>query len=343
VRVRRADVAKLAGTSPAVVSYVLNGGPRPVAPTTRERVLDAVSKLGYRPHGIAQALRLNRTMTLGLVHPDTANPFFAELSREIEEAAFAHGYTLLVGNSAENDDRQTAYVRTFLERSIDGLLLIPAHGPLGCLLELERSGLPWVVVDRQVPGIRNVSEVWVDNRRGAAEATAHLREHGRRSIACIAGPADVPSASDRVSGWRSEVGVSDGKLRQVAFGREAGYQAARELLESAGVDAFFVASDEQAIGALRAIQESGRRCPDDIALVSFDGITAAEYSTPKITTMAQPFDLVARTAITLLLERIGDRDAATRHEVLRTTMRRGESCGCVAPTSSLPTTRDGPQ
>lgn len=337
MRVRRSDVAKLAGTSPAVVSYVLNGGPRPVAPSTRARVLDAVNKLDYRPNGVAQALRLNRTMTLGLVQPDTANPFFAELSREIEEAAFARGYTLLVGNSAENDARQTTYVRTFLERSIDGLLLIPAHGPLGCLSELERSRLPWVVVDRQLPGLPHVPEIRVDNFHGAVEATEHLKSHGRQSIACIAGPADVPSANDRVTGWQSAVGfASSERLRRVPFGREAGYLAARDLLENQDLDAIFVASDEQVIGVLKAIQESGRRCPQDIAIVSFDGITASAYLTPTITTMAQPFKLVANTAISLLIERIGNADNETRHEVLQTTLRPGESCGCTAPRPGAP-------
>ena len=186
--VNRADVARLAGTSPAVVSYVLNGGPRGVAPQTRERVLAAIEKLGYRPNGIARALRMNRTMTLGLVVPDTANPFFAELARAIEEEAFAQDYTLLIGNAAEDDDRQTTYVRTFLARQVDGLFLVPAHGPLSCLADLQRA--QHAVGDcstGRCPGV--APAVLVDNRGGAYAATAHLLEHGRQRIACIGRPA----------------------------------------------------------------------------------------------------------------------------------------------------------
>jgi LacI family transcriptional regulator len=94
---------------------------------------------------------MNRTMTLGLVVPDNANPFFAELARAIEEASYAQGYTLLIGNAAEDDERQSSYVRTFLARQVDGLFLVPAHGPVGYLDDLRRSGTPWVSLDRQIP------------------------------------------------------------------------------------------------------------------------------------------------------------------------------------------------
>ncbi|MBO0879709.1 MAG: LacI family DNA-binding transcriptional regulator, partial [Mycobacterium sp.] len=155
--VRRKDVAQLAGTSPAVVSYVLNGGPRPVAAATRERVLRAIETLGYRPNHIARSLRMSRTMTLGLVVPDSSNAFFAELGRAVEEAAFEAGYTLLVGNSAENESRQTSYVRTFIQRQVDGLLVVPARGSLSCLPELRGSGAPWVLLDRHISDGDSVS------------------------------------------------------------------------------------------------------------------------------------------------------------------------------------------
>lgn len=346
--VRRADVARLAGTSPAVVSYVLNGGPRKVAPGTRDRVLAAVEQLGYRPNGIARSLRMNRTMSLGLVIPDNANPFFAELARAVEDAAFAHGYTLLIGNAAEDEARQASYVRTFLERQVDGLFLVPAHGPLTCLPELQRARTPWVVLDRHVPGVADLPEVRVDNRAGAREATAHLLGHRRERIACIAGPADVTSATDRVAGWRDAlaaagrgpamVPAAGGSARrealwQVPFGQRAGYRAARRMLAEADLDAVFVASDEQALGVMRALTELGRRCPDDVALVSFDGIPAAAYATPALSTMAQPFGELGRVGMARLIERIEQPDAPAGPavSVLPVTLRARGSCGCPDP------------
>jgi len=334
--VRRADVARLAGTSPAVVSYVLNGGPRPVAPATRERVLAAVEQLGYRPNGIARSLRMNRTMTLGLVVPDTANPFFAELARAVEECAFAHEYRLLIGNSAEDDGRQTSYVHTFLARQVDGLFLVPTHGPLTCGPELMRSTTPWVVLDRHPAGVSGALEVRVDNLAGARDATRHLLEHGHTRVGCIAGPADVRSAVERVEGWRlamTETGVLPERrlLRQAPFGRRAAYEAARDLLTTTDVTALFVASDEQAFGVLRAAAQSGVGCPEDLAIVSFDGTAGAAYTTPALSTMAQPFAEIATIAMELVRRRVNGDRAVVGPAILPIKMRPGGSCGCPDP------------
>jgi LacI family transcriptional regulator len=301
-------------------------------------VLAAIEQLGYHPNGIARSLRMNRTMTLGLVVPDTSNPFFAELGRAIEEAAFARGYTLLVGNAAEIDDLQTTYVRTFLARQVDGLFLVPAHGAVGCLPHLQRTRTPWVAIDRRLGGI-DAATVLVDNRGGARVATEHLLAHGRSHIGCIAGPQDVMPATDRVAGWRealAEAGVRPSEMRVVhgEFGRHAGYLAAREILADRRYDALFVASDEQAVGVLRAVTELGLRCPDDVAIASFDGIAATAYSVPALTTMAQPFGDIGTTAVAGLVERISQPSTPAETTVLPVTLVARGSCGCPEPSGA---------
>ncbi|HEX6446082.1 MAG TPA: LacI family DNA-binding transcriptional regulator [Streptosporangiales bacterium] len=334
--VRRKDVAELAGVSPAVVSYVLNGGPRSVASQTRARVLAAIEQLDYRPNGIARSLRVNRTMTLGLVIPDTSNPYFAQLARAVEESAFAAGYTLLIGNATESQARQTTYVRTFLQRQVDGLLLVPAHGSPTCLEELRDSQKPWVVLDRRLRDLHDVPHVLVDNRGGAKAVTEHLIEHGRRTVACIAGPRDLMPTTDRVAGWRSalrDAGMRPTKalVRHAPFGRRAGYEAALDLFAGDPPDAVFVASDEQALGVLRALAELGLGCPDDVAVASFDGIAQAAYSVPALTTMAQPFRRLGQEGLTHLLLRMADPAAAPRESVLPVTLVARGSCGCPDP------------
>lgn len=331
--VDRADVARLAETSPSVVSYVMNGGPRGVAKATRARVLAAVEQLGYQPNGVARGLRMNRTMSLGLVVPDTANPFFAELARAIEEVAFAEGYALLIGNAAEDDRRQTAYVKTFLGRQVDGLFLVPAHGPTACIADLKRTTTPWLTLDRELVGTRSTA-VLVDNRGGARAATEHLLGHGRQHIACIAGPRDVMPARDRVAGWREALTEADlcpdrMSVSHGAFGRRAGYLAAREVLAEGAFDAVFVASDEQAAGVLRAVADLGLRCPDDVAVASFDGIAESAYTTPGLTTMSQPYQALAREALSQLLARIQDPGAEVTSFVLPVSLVLRGSCGCV--------------
>lgn len=342
VPTHRKDVAALAGVSPSVVSYVLNGGPRGVAPGTRSKVLAAIEQLGYRPNGIARSLRTSRTMTLGLVIPDSSNPFFAELARAIEEAAFDAGYTLLVGNATEDAGRQTTYIRTFLERQVDGLLLVPAHGPVECLLELRSSIKPCVVLDRRVDRLDGLSQVLVDSRGGAREATRHLLAHGRRAIGCIAGPVDVTTTQDRVAGWRDAlVGAglrpTETAIRHVPFGRAAGYRAACDLLGSGArhPDAIFVASDEQALGALRALAELGMRCPDDVAVASFDGIASSAYAVPALTTMAQPFVQLGRRSIASLITCIADPGVEPEEAVLPVSLVARGSCGCADPSGEL--------
>jgi LacI family transcriptional regulator len=320
------------------VSYVLNGGPRGVSPETKARVLAAIEQLGYRPNGIARSLRMNRTMTLGLVVPDNANPFFAELARAIEEASYARGFTLLIGNAAEDDERQSSYVRTFLARQVDGLFLVPAHGPVGCLDDLRRSGTPWVSLDRQIPGA-GAPAVLVDNRGGAYAATRHLIAHGRRRIACLAGPQDVMPATDRVAGWRdalAEEGVRPSAMQvwHSPFGRRAGYLAALKMLSGTEKpDALFVASDEQALGVLRAVAELGLKCPADVAIASFDGIAATAYAVPALTTMAQPFGDMGRAALTHLLGQMSGEGGPT--DVLPVALTTRGSCGCADEVSDL--------
>lgn len=351
----RQEVAQLAGTSPSVVSYVLNNGPRSVAPATRERVLAAVQQLGYRPNAVARSLRMSQTMTLGLVVPDAANPFFAELARALEDHAWAAGYTLLVGNSVDDPDREAGYIRTFVDRQVDGLVLIPSRGDLPWRAELARSGVPSLVFDRELDGVAT-SYVLVDNARGARTATEHLLAHGRRRVGCIAGPLGIHPTVDRVVGWRTaleQAGLRAGSgsggrtgweacpdaapLLHGSFGRLDGYRSGLALLSrDRAVDALFVTSDEQAAGVLRAATELGIRVPDDLALVSFDGIAAGAYTCPALSTMRQPYDELGRTAVRRLLDRMKAPDLPPTRDVLPVTLLARGSCGCPDPAGGEP-------
>jgi LacI family transcriptional regulator len=337
--VGRKDVAALAGVSPAVVSYVLNGGPRKVAPQTRRRVLDAVDRLGYRPNVIARSLRMNKTMTIGLVVPDTSNPFFAELSRAVEDAAFADGYTVLLGNAQDDAARQRSYLRTFEQRQVDGVLLVPTTTAPGQFEEIVQSGVPLVVMDRKVPDDAGVSQVLVDNVNGARRATNHLLGHGKRRIACIAGPANEYPSHDRLEGWRAALAENGtppdpGLVITAEFGKRAGYEAASQLIDATDVDAIFVTSDEQSIGVMYALHQRGIACPDDISVVSFDGVATMSYIAPSVTTMAQPFDELGRAAISEICAKIANPDREPSTTTLPPTLRRRRSCGCE-PDSAL--------
>lgn len=328
--VTRADVARLAGTSPALVSYVLNGGPRQVAPATKARIEAAIAELGYRPNMSARSLRMNRGHALGMVIPDGANPFFAELSAVIEAAAFARGYPLFVGNAAGDEERERAYVRTFIDRRVEGLLAISSSWETGIADACEEAGMVLVALDRVIDPAR-CAHVMCDSVAGAEQAVAHLIGHGHREIACLSGP-HVSTAEDRVQGYRNALaaaGLAEGRIVRTDFGGSAGYRALTDLMaDSRRPTAIFVTSDLQAMGMLRAAYDAGLRVPDDLAVVAFDGIEYARYTRPGLTTMVQPTRLMGETAIDLLLQQLDDHTPRPGVVNLEAVLHTRGSCGC---------------
>ena len=331
-RVTRGHVARAAGTSEAVVSYVVNNGPRPVAEATRRRVLEAIKSTGYRPNTIAKALASGSSGALGLVVPDIANPFFAALGRAIEDEVFATGRVLLLGNSAESGDREARLVSSFIERQVDGLLYVGV-GHHAHVEQALAAGVPVVVLDRYDPTL-GVASVVVDNFEGAVIATEHLIEHGYRIIATVCGPSALFTAVERIGGWRKALKAAglpngDDLLVQAPFTRAGGHAAASALFDRDMPDAVLVASEQQAIGLLAAAAERRIRVPEDVAMISFDGTDESRFSAPPLTTVTQPFQEIARAAVALA--RPLDPDDA-KHVTCEVQLVRRRSCGCFYPT-----------
>ncbi|MEE6274263.1 LacI family DNA-binding transcriptional regulator [Georgenia sp. MJ278] len=330
------DVAKLAGVSPAVVSYVINEGTRPVAPATRARVLAAIKELGYRPNRLAASLRSSKSHTIGVLVPDNSNPFFAELARAIEDAAFVLGYTILLGNAKEIPSREVAYVCEFLDRQVTGIAIIPAYGPAEWTSHLVGRDVRCVLLDRDLDGTDGLELPLVRSagEDGGYEATAHLLGHRRRRLAMIAGPEGLAPAEERVRGMRRAVTEHGADpdlvpVQHVPFNIAAGYRATLELLaHHPQTDAIFVSSDIQALGVLRALTERGLTVPGDVAIVSFDGIPLSAYTSPPLTTVQQGFDELGREVLNTLVAE-ADARPRVRSTTIPTSLRIRSSCGCV--------------
>lgn len=323
--VTRADVARYAGVSTAVVSYVLNDGPKSVAPLTRERVLDAVRVLGYRPNAAARALSMGSADMFGLLVHDNRSPFFAELCHALDQATADVGRSLLIVNSDRTQVSTSDQIRDLVSRQIGGLIIADVLTAREQSL-VESLGIPAVVIGQfgETDGLHSVG---VDFSLGAREATDHLIGHGYREIA-FAGSAARYDARER--GWREALTAARlplGPLVHTPFGYQGGYDAAVELLAQNPLPrAVLTASDQIAIGMLAAFGERGVRVPDDIAVVSFDGTVTADFVWPRLTTAVQPLQQMAEVAVQLLL----DPDAARDHRAFHTRLRIRESCGCVA-------------
>lgn len=328
-RVTAADVARVARTSTAVVSYVLNDGPKSVAPATRDRVLAAVAELGYRPNRIARALRSRRTGIIGLVVPGTSDPFFVHLAHSVEAAASARGYLTLIGNSAFDAAREEALIAGFVDERVDGIVMAGLGQSHDLRSVLDGADVPIVFLHNR-PGGMARPLVTVGNEEGAVTATTHLLEHGHRRVACLTHVDDMGPVGERFRGWRSalqERGVRVTKDLVVRSGvdrRSASEAAARWLVVPNRPTALFAATDELAIGVFHAASRLGLKLPDDLAVVGFDGTDEGATTVPELSTVAEPFEELGARAVEILLAN-GKQPSVT---TLATRFVPRRSCGC---------------
>ncbi|ADX74412.1 LacI family transcriptional regulator [Pseudarthrobacter phenanthrenivorans] len=335
--VTRKDVARYAGVSTAVVSYVVNGGPKKVAPATEAKVQDAIRVLGYRPNAAARALKLGSSETLGLVIPDNSNPFFSQFAHAVEDAAAALGYALVLSNSDGNVAKERRNVRNLAARQVDGVLLASVLFEPD-LEVLETADIPAVLLnqERDAPGFNTIG---VDLAAGARIAVEHLIGHGHTNIGLAMGTNVSGSLDGREVGWRQALqaaGLPEGPVVYSGFTWPGGYLAGQRLVASVNrPTAIFATSDTQAVGLLRAVHEAGLSIPGEIAVVSFDGSIEAEYSWPPLTTVEQPVAAMAEAAVAALVG--ATRGEKPQHRIFPTKLNIRQSCGCPwTPSTGVP-------
>lgn len=322
----RADVARLAGVSTAVVSYVVNGGPRGVSPATREKVLRAIEVLDYRPNSSARALKRGATHLLGVVVPDIGNPFYAEFVGAIDAAAHARDRSVLLTLTHKDPDREYAMITNLVDRGVDGLLVLAfLHDPRS--YTVADTWVPRVVIHEAAVG-HAFPIVGPDLRQGTEVAARHLIGHGHRRIAYVGGAMPAPRIDFRRMAWESVLnreGLSPAPYVMTTWDRRGGSEAARQLLEMEDPPtAILAGSDLIAIGALQTIHEMGLGCPEDIAVISIDGTSESQYSWPALTTVRQPFEEVSALAVDTLLDPTGRPSS----QMLPMELIVRASCGC---------------
>ncbi len=300
------DVARRARVSTATVSRVLST-PERVAEATRARVMAAVSDLGYAPNVAAKSLRTLRTGKILVTVPDISNPFFAKVIRGVEEAAQAAGYSVLLGDTRNEAEREELYGRMLRRKEADGLIFLGHRLPDSVAGLVDDLGPRAPVVNgcEYSPQLR-VSSAHIDNEAAAAEAMAHLYGLGHLRVGVITGPLASPLSRDRLAGVRAAAAAA-GRLDdlQVAtgdFSIESGLAQALTLLAAAAPpSAIFCFSDEMAMGALEAVRRQGLTCPADVSVVGFDDIRFAAHLDPPLTTVSQPMDRIGHETVRLLL------------------------------------------
>ncbi len=309
-RVTMSDVAREVGVSTMTVSRVINDK-GDVSPATRRRVNEAIQRLGYRPSSIARSLATRHTGTLGLVIPDVANPFFAEVARGVEQVAYAEGYNVFLCNTDEDPVRELDVLGSLEEKRVDGIVLCSSRLDSATIRLVIESHAAVTLVNRHIDDAGSgVGVVRVDDVTGGRLATAHLLERGHRAIGFLSGPPGSHSGQLRLQGYRNallEAGLVFNETWVVGCGpvAEAGRAAALRLLTSAPeLTALLCYNDLVAVGVLQACVETGRRVPLDLAVVGFDDIPLAALVTPALTTCRVPRHELGMRAVELLLNRI---------------------------------------
>jgi DNA-binding LacI/PurR family transcriptional regulator len=334
------EVAQLARVSRATVSRVVNGSSR-VSPEVRADVQAAIGRLGYVPNRAARSLVTRRSDSIAVVITEPTgllfnDPFFPRLLRGISTGLGERDRQLvLLMPESDADEQRTAGYLT--GGHVDGAILVSLHGDDPLPGRLAAAGIPLVLLGRPRPGT-SASFVDADNRQGAHAAVRHLLDGGRRTIATIAGPADMAPGVDRLAGYRdalveAEVAL-DASLETVAdFTQQGGADAMRRLLSARpGIDAVFAASDLMAAGALSVLSAAGRRVPADVAVVGFDDSPVATSTSPQLTSVRQPIEEMGHEMARLVLGAVDSADRVPRRVILATELiRRASSAGRSSP------------
>jgi LacI family transcriptional regulator len=302
------QVAERAGVSISTVSHVINNT-RVVSDDVRQRVQGVIDEMRYIPSAVARSLKNDKTNTIGVLVPNSSHPYFAELTRWLEEAAFQLGYNIILCNAHGTGQKEAAYLRLLMEKRIDGLILVASGADGEQDLLARHENVPIVQLERALPGV-SADLILVSQQGGAYQATRHLIELGHRAIACVSGPSDLPCARTRVDGFvqaMQEAGLAlpPERIVHAEFTSAGGHAAFTRLLaQPHPPTAVFVTSDLMALGGLCAAGTAGVRVPHRLSVVGFDDIAGARYASPPLTTVAPPKREMARLAVESLIGRI---------------------------------------
>jgi DNA-binding LacI/PurR family transcriptional regulator len=304
------DVAEAVGVSIQTVSAVINEKPG-LTPETRERVSEAIKRLGYRPYSVARSLRTRQTRTLALVVSDIANPSFATMASAAEDHAHHFGYSVVLYNTHDDIEREAQYMRTAIERWVDGVVFVSAKDQMTSLTALRAAGIPSVAIDR-IPEDYDGPSVTLDNLAAGRLAAEHLLSLGHTRLGHIAGP-QLQLSRERADGFCTAAGSRG--IEPVVCPSAAGWECEYGLAAMEcflGMEdrptAIFAANDRMAIGAMQAAYRAGLRVPEQLSVIGLDDIELAAYQIPPLTTIRQSFAQLARLGVQLLLDVLGGQE-----------------------------------
>lgn len=299
------DVARKANVSKATVSRVINQNPQ-VKKEIRERVLQVIEELDYRPSAIARNLANSRTNTIALVVPDMTNPYFPVLARGVEDEAHRRGYMLFISNTDNNPDLESQYLDKLVEQQVSGIILVSALTDEELLAYGDKNSMPIVLCERHMEN-SPFDIVLIDDYKASYDVIEALINKGHQDIVHITGPMWVDSAKYRRKAY--EQAMYDANLEPLTkiggFTFESGKALMKEILDTGHrPTALFAANDLLAVGAMSAIYEHGMSVPEDMTIVGCDDTSISAMSRPTLSTIAVPAYDIGVRAVQLLDDRV---------------------------------------
>lgn len=320
-KISLSDIAKQAGVSTALVSYVMSGKEKEgrVGPEIAQKIRAIATDLNYQPNLLAKSLRDGKTNTIGLIIADISNPFFANIAREIEDESRRNGYTVIIGSTDENADKAWDLMNVLINRQVDGLIIVSSEHSERIVVHLQGLRLPFVLLDRHFPALET-DFVVTNNAKASYEAGVHLIENGYRRIGFVAYQSDMFHISERIRGYREAlhdrgIAASPGWLKQIRFDESASnIRSAIDDLVGGGspIDAVIFSTYGLAVQGLTYINELQLRVPDDLGIVSFGQAEVFDLYYCPISFMRQPIDVLGRKAVSLLMSRLEEPEGKPR-------------------------------
>lgn len=306
------DIAEVAGVSPALVSFVLNGKRKEyrVGDETAERILKIAREMNYQPNLAAKSLRSGRTKTIGLVVSDISNPFFSQLARILEDEAAKRGYTVLFGSSDEDIEKMDRVVGNLINKGVDGLIIVPCENSEKSIAALVDNNVPIVLFDRYFPEIQ-VSYVALNNYQAAYTATKYLLDSGYTAPAMVAYDMNLVHMKERIRGYKKAM-ADIGRKREANIGylkydapKKSADKVLPKLLDT-GADAFLFATNMISLACLYTLKELGDPAVSRLGLASFDGNPIFDFFNIPVSYIRQPIDRLVQKALTILIDSIAN-------------------------------------
>lgn len=328
------DIANHVGVSAALVSYVLNGQAeeKQVGKEVAEKIKKVAEELNYRPNQLAKSLKTNKSNTIGLVVADINYRFSSGITRAVEAEAKRKNYTVIFGSSNESSEKFTELVNVLINHQVDGLILVPVEGSEASIRTLQKSEIPFVLIDRNFPNIL-ANSILLDNYKAAYDSTVHLIRQGRKRIAFVNYQSQLSNLHERNRGYLAaleDYGIAHDPqwMPAIRSGHAQAdmHQIMHDLTVVQRCDAVFFATDRLAIAGLKEIISLRINVPEDLSVFSFDESEAFELFNCPVSHARQPLEKMGKIAVDTLLDLI-HKNKIINQIYLETEFIPGKSCG----------------